>query len=258
MLDPIPALSDNYIWMVQKNGHAVVVDPGEADPVLARLGALGLTLEAILITHHHHDHTGGVPALQQRTGATVYGPRNEALPVCDRRLAEGDTVTLPATGLQFKVLDVPGHTAGHIAYFGHLDTQGPVVFCGDTLFAVGCGRVFEGTAAQMLASLDKISGLPIDTLVCCAHEYTQSNIRWALHVEPHNTALQARAAETDRLRAKGLPTVPSRLAQEHDTNPFLRVRVAAVQKAVQQHTGVGGHTDVAVFAALREWKNNFR
>ncbi|CAM5199328.1 Hydroxyacylglutathione hydrolase OS=Castellaniella defragrans OX=75697 GN=gloB PE=3 SV=1 [Castellaniella defragrans] len=256
-LIPIPALSDNYIWMVQKNGHALVVDPGESGPVESLLSP-ELVLEAILVTHHHNDHTGGVRALQQRTGARVYGPRHENLPACDVRLSEGDCVDLPGVGLHFQILDIPGHTAGHIAYAGLIGADQPVIFCGDTLFAAGCGRLFEGTPAQMLASLGKIGNLPPETLVCCAHEYTAANIRWALQVDPENAALQARARDTAELRAQGRPTLPSRLGLELQTNPFLRtghpdVRAAAQRQAV-------GHLDSpeAVFACLRQWKNEFK
>lgn len=257
VLTPIPALSDNYIWMVQKNGHALVVDPGEPGPVEALLHD-GLILDAILITHHHGDHVGGVRALQQRTGARVYGPRHENIPACDVPLAEGDTVDLPGMGLQFRILDIPGHTAGHIAYTGPLDPDRSAVFCGDTLFAVGCGRLFEGTPAQMLDSLDKLAGLPPDTLVCCAHEYTASNIRWALQVEPDNAALHARARDVTQLRAQNLPTVPSSIGLELQTNPFLRTRQATAQAASAQYAQSSLDTPQAVFAALRQWKNDFR
>ncbi|WP_323011870.1 hydroxyacylglutathione hydrolase [Castellaniella sp.] len=253
-LTPIPALSDNYIWMVQKNHHAIIVDPGDPAPVLAHLGS-GITLEAILVTHHHQDHVGGVLALHQRTGARVYGPRHEKIPHCDIPVGQGDRITLPGSGLQFDVLDVPGHTAGHVAYAGQLDADQTVVFCGDTLFAAGCGRLFEGTPAQMLQSLGKIGHLPPDTLVCCAHEYTAANIRWALQVDPDNAMLQARARDTARLRAQGLPTVPSRLALEHQTNPFLRTSHPAIMAAASQHDGTMLDTPQAVFASLRAWKN---
>lgn len=256
-LTPIPALSDNYIWMVQKNGHAIVVDPGESAPVLAHLGS-DIRLEAILITHHHNDHVGGVQALQQRTGARVYGPRNENIPHRDVALIQDDLVELPDTGLRFRVLEVPGHTAGHIAYAGALDADQTVVFCGDTLFAAGCGRLFEGTPAQMVHSLGKIGGLSPDTLVCCAHEYTAANIRWALQVDPDNPDLQARAQETTRQRAQGLPTVPSRLALELRTNPFLRTGHPDIQAAASRYAGSQTDTPQAVFACLRQWKNNFK
>lgn len=257
ILTPIPSLSDNYIWMVQKNGHAIVVDPGEPGPVEALLHD-GLTLEAILVTHHHGDHVGGVGALQQRTGARVYGPRHEKIPVCDVPLSEGDHVNLPGIGLRFQVLDIPGHTAGHIAYVGLLDTGRPAVFCGDTLFAAGCGRLFEGTPAQMLDSLDKLACMPPETLVCCAHEYTTSNIRWALQVEPGNAVLQQRAQAVAQLRAQDLPTVPSTIGQELETNPFLRTAQPAIHTAAHQYARTSLDTPQEVFACLREWKNDFK
>ncbi|MER1968782.1 hydroxyacylglutathione hydrolase [Castellaniella sp. GW247-6E4] len=257
ILTPIPALSDNYIWMVQKNGHAIVIDPGVADPVEAALPP-GLILEAILITHHHNDHVGGLRALHQRTGARVYGPRDEILPYCDVRLSGGDRIQLPGTGLSFEVLDIPGHTAGHIAYFGELDPGRPAVFCGDTLFAAGCGRLFEGTPAQMVDSLGKLGALPAQTLVCCAHEYTAANIHWALQVEPDNAALQARAQEVAHLRGLDLPTVPSSIGIELSTNPFMRTDRAQISAAASVHAGARLDTPQAVFACLREWKNNFK
>jgi hydroxyacylglutathione hydrolase len=256
-LIPIPALADNYIWMVQKNGHALIVDPGEPAPVEALLSH-GLTLEAILITHHHNDHTGGVRALQQRTGARVYGPRAENLPACDVPLSEGDHVDLPGIGLQFDVLDIPGHTAGHIAYVGLIDAERPVIFCGDTLFAAGCGRLFEGTPAQMLESLSKIGNLRPDTLVCCAHEYTAANIRWALQVEPDNVALQARARDTARLRAQNQPTLPSRLDLELRTNPFMRTWQPDVRAAADHRAARRLDSPPAGFDCLRQWRNDFR
>ncbi|HEX7386124.1 MAG TPA: hydroxyacylglutathione hydrolase [Castellaniella sp.] len=256
-LTPIPAFADNYIWMVQKNGHALVVDPGDATPVLAWIDQ-GLVLDAILVTHHHNDHTGGVRALHQRTGARVYGPRHENLPYRDVPLSEGDSVDLPGLGLHFQVLDIPGHTAGHIAYVGLIGADQPLIFCGDTLFSSGCGRLFEGTPAQMVESLGKIGTLPVKTLVCCAHEYTAANIRWALQVEPENVALQARAREVAELRAQGKPTLPSRLGLELQTNPFLRIRHADVRAAAQRQAANPLSSPEAVFACLRHWKNEFK
>lgn len=257
-LIPLPAFTDNYIWMLCKNGRAVVVDPGVSAPVEQALEQHGLTLDSILLTHHHHDHVGGVLALQQRTGAAVYGPASETLPACDHRLREGDTVQLPAVDLQLKVFDVPGHTAGHIAYYGQLDTGKPLVFCGDTLFAGGCGRLFEGTADQMVDSLGKLGALPPNTLVCCAHEYTLANLRWALQVEPDNTVLQQRWEVASQQRSNGQPTLPSTIQAELDTNPFLRASQASVAKAASNYAAALLDSEVDVFASLREWKNNFK
>lgn len=254
----VPALSDNYIWMICNNKQAVVIDPGAAAPVQEVLDKHQLTLEAILLTHHHYDHVGGVTALQQRNGGVVYGPATETLPACDVRLTQGDVVRLPGIGLELSVLDIPGHTAGHIAFHGDLDNQTPVVFCGDTLFSAGCGRLFEGTPEQMTASLAKLASLPPDTLVCCAHEYTLANLRWALTVEPDNAALQQQLKVATELRAAGKPTLPTTLSTELNTNPFLRTTVPAVIAAASRYSAKPLTSSVAVFASLREWKNTFK
>lgn len=256
-LVPLPALSDNYIWLLQNGSNAVIVDPGEHAVVQRYLDQHGLNLQAILLTHHHGDHVGGARALHEHTGAPVYGPATERLPVCQHRLSEGDTVQLRDFGLTLTVLDVPGHTAGHIAYHGRPAGGAPLLFCGDTLFAAGCGRLFEGTPEQMLASLNKLAALPEDSLVCCAHEYTLSNLRWALQVEPGNTTLQERWNSASALRERGLPTVPSTLALERESNPFLRTAVPAVAESAGRRAGREPVSQVEVFALLREWKNNF-
>jgi len=261
-LTPLPAFSDNYIWLLSRNGHAVVVDPGQAAPVSRHLQAYQLELDAILITHHHPDHVGGVAQLKAaHPAAHIYAPLGEPLPLpVDVTLKEDDEVVLPDLGLTFTVLDIPGHTSGHIAYFGDLNDEHagqaqPLVFCGDTLFAAGCGRVFEGTPGQMLNSLNKLKALPLETRVCCAHEYTLSNLRWALQVEPDNAALQARWQDAQALRAQCLPTLPSSIALELETNPFLRTLQDTVAQAASHHAGRELDSSVDVFAALREWKN---
>ena len=257
-LHPIPAFQDNYLWLLHDGRQAVVVDPGDAAPVLAFLERHGLRLQAILLTHHHKDHTGGVAELRTASGAAVYGPAAEALPAAVepvQRLGAGQRIEL--LGLDFELIEVPGHTAGHGAYFVAQAPGGPLLFCGDALFSGGCGRLFEGTPAQMLASLDRLAALPDETRVCCAHEYTLSNLRFAQAVEPGNAAIGRHLADCQALRERGLPTLPSQLALERRINPFLRSREPALLAALAQHDPAA-QDEVARFAALREWKNGFR
>lgn len=251
----LPAFDDNYFWLLHDGQHALVVDPGDAAPVRAALERLGLQLTSILVTHHHGDHTGGVAELRAASGAQVFGPARERIPEPFTPLQGGDEVQ--ALGIGFRVSDVPGHTAGHIAYFAPEVDGAPLLFCGDTLFSGGCGRIFEGTPAQMLASLDVLSQLPDDTRVCCAHEYTLSNLRFACAVEPGNRVLADYLRHCQQLRQQGQPTLPSRIDTERAINPFLRSREAAVTQAVQARAP-SATDEVAVFAALREWKNEFR
>ena len=240
--------------MLHDADHALVVDPGDAAPVLEALQHLQVPLTAILITHHHADHTAGVAALRQATGAQVFGPARETMPEPLTRLNGGDT--LQALGLTFQVLDVPGHTAGHIAYFCPEVDAAPLLFCGDTLFSAGCGRLFEGTPAQMLASLDTLAALPPHTRVCCTHEYTQSNLRFALAVDPDNAAVARHSAHVAALRADQQPSLPSTLELELQINPFLRTRQVALIKAAHRFDA-SARDEVSIFAALRQWKNQF-
>jgi hydroxyacylglutathione hydrolase len=254
-ITPLPAFSDNYLWLLSREGRAAVVDPGDPVPVQRALDDYGLQLDAILVTHHHGDHVGGVRALRE-TGARVYGPRTEEIAGVDVRLAGGDEIEVLDT--RFTVLDVPGHTAGHIAYYTD-ELDPPAVFCGDTLFGCGCGRLFEGTAAQMLASLDRLATLPAQTRVYCAHEYTLANIRFALAVEPGNRDLQQRASSAAALRERGEPTLPSTIELELATNPFMRSDAPDVRKAAVARAGASAGSDrVRTFAAIRNWKDDFR
>lgn len=253
---PIPAFTDNYIWALHDARRALVVDPGEADGVLQWLKQQGLQLDTILVTHHHADHTGGVAALRRVTGARVIGPTEEPMPEPLQRVGDGDVVTV--LGRPFQVMGVPGHTAGHIAFFcPNLDGT-PLLFCGDTLFSGGCGRLFEGTPAQMLTSLDRLSALPEDTQVCCTHEYTLANLKFAQAVEPLNAELAAYVVRCQQRRAQNFPTLPSSIRVEKQINPFLRSREAAVREAAATHDPLAAADDVSVFATLRAWKNDFR
>jgi hydroxyacylglutathione hydrolase len=248
----IPAFKDNYLWLLRQGTAAVVVDPGDAAPVLDVLQREGITLASILITHHHRDHQGGIAGLLAHSPSVkVFGPAEESITGMTDPLRGGECVRLTPLDLELRVMAVPGHTRGHLAYYGE-----GCLFCGDTLFGGGCGRLFEGTPRAMYDSLARLVALPDETEVYCAHEYTEANLRFALAVEPGNRALRRRADEVAVLRAKGLSTVPSTLAVEKATNPFLRCEEAEVVAAAQAR-GAAGDDPVAVFAALREWKNSF-
>lgn len=252
---PIPAFNDNYLWLLHDDQRALVVDPGDAAPVQRYLSEFKLKLDTILVTHHHADHIGGVDELRNATGAKVYGPALEKIPKPYTPLNDGDT--LGAMGLDFKVIDVPGHTAGHIAFYTP-DARGkPLLFCGDTLFSGGCGRLFEGTPEQMLASLDKLAALPGNTVVCCTHEYTLGNLRFAMVVDPANAELTAYQAHCTDLRARNQPTLPTSIAQELLINPFLRTRQSALISSAQ-HFDAAARDDTSVFAAIRQLKNQFK
>jgi hydroxyacylglutathione hydrolase len=248
----VPLLKDNYAYLLRDgaSGKTAIVDPSEAAPVLRLLDELGCKLDYILNTHHHPDHSGGNVGIKEATGATVVGPQadRERIPAIDVALADGEHFRLGEADSE--VMDIPGHTRGHIAFWFGGDNA---VFCGDTLFALGCGRTFEGTAEQMWTSLKRLRALPPATRIYCGHEYTQANARFALTVEPANPALKARAAEIDRLRAAGQPTIPSTIAEERATNPFLR----ADQPEVATGIGLAGRDPVAVFAETRLRKDSF-
>jgi len=255
-VSPVRAFSDNYIWLIRSPvdpAAVAVVDPGDARPVEAELERQGLSVRAILVTHHHGDHVGGVRELAARHAAPVWGPAREALPCEVQPLDDGDVVRIENLGLEFSVMAVPGHTLGHIAYFGH-----GALFCGDTLFSAGCGRLFEGSPAQMLDSLDRIAALPDDTLVYCAHEYTLGNLRFAAAADPGNAEVQAALARVEQMRGRDEITLPSRLGQERRINPFLRSREADVRASAEQHAGRTLATPVEVFASVRQWKDGFR
>ena len=249
---PLPALADNYIWLLHDDaGDAIVVDPGEAAPVEAALAAQGLRLRAILLTHHHNDHIGGVEALLAHHPVHVYSPHDERIAHASHRMRDGDIVPIDKPAARFRVLEIPGHTRSHIAYVGE-----GLLLCGDTLFSMGCGRLFEGTPQQMLASLDRLSDLPGDLKVCCAHEYTAANGRFAQTVEPANQALMQRIEQVRALRDNQEPTVPVTLSTERATNPFLRIDSEDVAQWCSRR---GAATDrVSRFATLRAAKDEFR
>lgn len=249
---PLRAFKDNYVWTLRNARCAAVVDPGEAQPVLDYLSAENLQLVAILATHHHQDHVGGIAEISRRYSVPVYGPRGEPIATLTHPVGGGDRMAIDQLGVSFEVLDIPGHTRAHIAYYG-----ANMLFCGDTLFACGCGRVFEGTPPQLYASLEKLMALPDETLVYCGHEYTLANIGFAKAVEPDNAALAEREVSDALLVRANRPTLPSTIGREKATNPFLRVTRPAVIESANKYLGKRVSDPARVFAALRQWKNQF-
>ena len=253
---PVGAFSDNYIWLIDSpraQRSLVAVDPGDAAPVIAELERSGATLAAILLTHHHPDHVGGVPELLRHWTVPVIGPDDTRIAQRTRTVHEGERCELPELGLSFEILEIPGHTLSHIAFWGH-----GALFSGDTLFSAGCGRMFEGTPRQMNASLTKLRHLPPETQVFCGHEYTAANLRFALTVDPANGAALEYQGKVDQVRARGNPSLPSTLGLEIQVNPFLRCDKPAVVKAAEVHAGKALEDSAAVFGVLRAWKDQFR
>ncbi|MDT8364597.1 MAG: hydroxyacylglutathione hydrolase [Nitrosomonas sp.] len=251
-IHPVRAFKDNYVWIIHNQRFAVIVDPGDAPPVSLYLRQHKLQPVAIFCTHHHNDHTGGNTALVQEFSIPVYGPAHERVPACEHALIDGETVLIQKLAAEFSVLDVPGHTAGHIAFYGH-----NALFCGDTLFSCGCGRIFEGSAQQMYASLQKLVNLPDETEIYCAHEYTLANIEFARMIDPDNTALLEFEKVCRQKLANNLPTLPSSLAIERTINPFLRCDQTSIINRASQHHGQPLEDPVSVFSVLRNWKNSF-
>lgn len=250
-LRPLPAFTDNYIWtLANADGQALVVDPGDARPVLAA-AASGLRPVAILLTHHHPDHIGGTAELLEHFDIPCYAPVDRRIAYASHRVAEGGSIRVPALALDLEVLAVPGHTLSHVAYRG-----GGFLFCGDALFSLGCGRMFEGSPAQMLASLERLGALPGETLVCCGHEYTQDNGRFSQTAEPENPVRDARLADVSALRLRGLPTLPISMASERACNPFLRLDQPGIKRSLRSR-GLIGDDPAQAFAALRSWKDGF-
>ncbi len=252
----VSAFRDNYIWLIhapEDRSRVVAVDPGEAEPVTKALARQGLRLEGVLATHHHFDHVGGIQALCEDNDVPVFGPANESVPRCRHALRQDDRVELEELGLSFQVLDIPGHTAGHIAFAGH-----QAVFCGDTLFSAGCGRLFEGTPGQMLDSLGKLAALPDDTAVYCGHEYTLDNLHFALAADPGNQDAVAYRERCRDLRAESQATLPSQIGLEKKVNPFLRCETPEIREQVSERAGRELHDTVEVFAELRAWKDGFQ
>jgi hydroxyacylglutathione hydrolase len=253
---PVRAFIDNYIWLIaapRAPGRLVAVDPGDAAPVIAELQRSGQSLAAILLTHHHPDHIGGVPELTRHWDVPVYGPDDSRIAQRTLILRDGERCELPELGLSFEILGVPGHTLSHIAFWGH-----GALFCGDTLFSAGCGRMFEGTPTQMTQSLTKLGNLPPDTLMYCGHEYTAANLRFALTVDPANSTAAEHRSQVERLRALDRPSLPSTMGLEMQINPFLRCNESTVVKAAELHAGKSLKETAAVFGVLRAWKDQFR
>ena len=250
----IPAFEDNYIWLLVDGNHAAVIDPGQADPVINYLENHQLNLTAILLTHHHYDHIDGAKELQERYACPIYGAKMHEIDTLAQ--SEGDIIDLDAHGLgQWQIIATPGHTLDHLAYFS--PSSPPVLFCGDTLFGAGCGKLFEGTAAQMQSSMEKIRVLPDATLIYCGHEYTEDNLRFATLAEPNNDAIQQRIATSRAQRKHGEPTVPSTLSLEKATNPFLRWDQSELRRNTEHHTQSSIDTSAEMFAAVRAWKDEF-
>jgi hydroxyacylglutathione hydrolase len=256
-IEPIPAFDDNYIWCLydDQSRKAVVVDPGDANPVIDFLSEKSIDLAGIFITHHHFDHTGGIDALLENNDIPVYGPVNNAIPQISQPLTDQDTLNV--LGIDFEVISVPGHTLDHISLYSSGSSLGPLVFCGDTLFAGGCGRIFEGNPAMMFNSLSKLAKLPSETKVYCTHEYTMANLKFAAAVEPNNHVLQQRLIDDGSLRDSLLPTLPSTIEKELLTNPFLRCEDESVISAATLHSSQETKDPVEVFTVIRAWKDNF-